>query len=154
MKPEHDHLSLNILLADDDTDDCFLFDKALSEIPIATKLATVKDGDELMDFLSDDSYRHGWANVLFLDLSMPRKTGFECLHEIRENINLKDMYVIMFSTSYSKDDIYEQGMINMLYKIGAQDYIRKPADFSQFKQIIHEALIRVIEKQQLATVKK
>jgi len=45
MKPKQEHAPLNILLADDDTDNCFFFDKALKEIPIATHLTTVHDGE-------------------------------------------------------------------------------------------------------------
>src|SRR5450759_3766148 len=92
---------LNILLADDDTDDCFFFDKALRETPIATHLTIVHDGEQLMDYLSKNSEH--LPDVLFLDLSMPRKTGFECLSEIKENKKLKDLPVVMFSTSFPQD---------------------------------------------------
>lgn len=135
---------IHILLADDDTDDCFFFDKALREISISTKLTIVNDGERLMDFLSTNSTN--LPVVLFLDLNMPRKSGFECLTEIMEHTILKNLYVIMFSTSYTLDRNYEQSMINVLYKIGAQDYIRKPADFSKLKELIHQSLTKLIEK--------
>lgn len=77
---------------------------------------------------------------------MPRKSGFECLTEITENIKLKDFYVVMFSTSYTLDRNYEQSMIDVLYRMGAQDYIRKPGDFSKLKDLIHQSLIKMIEK--------
>ena len=144
MKPKQQNAPLIILLAEDDKDDRFFFEKALKEIPIATHLKTVKDGEELMDFLTKNSEH--LPDILFLDLSMPRKTGFECLSEIKENIKLKDIPVVVFSTSYSRDNIYERGLANMLCEIGAHNYIRKPGDFAQLKKIIHLSLTKVIEK--------
>jgi CheY-like chemotaxis protein len=138
---------LNILLADDDTDDCCFFSKALREIPIATIPVIVHDGEQLMDYLFKNSEH--LPDVLFLDLSMPRKNGFECLCEIKENKKLKDLLVIMFSTSYPHDRNYEENMINTLLKIGAHDYIRKSGDFAQLKQVIHNTLIMVAENNSL-----
>jgi CheY-like chemotaxis protein len=138
---------LNVLLADDDTDDCSFFDKALREIPIATHLTTVRDGEQLMNHLSKNSEH--LPDVLFLDLSMPRKNGFECLSEIKENEKLKDLPVVMFSTSFPQDMNYEENMINILFKIGAYDYIRKSGDFAQLKQVIHNTLNKVVENNSL-----
>ena len=138
---------LNVLLADDDTDDCSFFDKALREIPIATHLTFVHDGEQLMNYLSKNSEH--LPDVLFLDLSMPRKNGFECLSEIKENKKLKDLPVVMFSTSFPQDMNYEEKMINMLLKIGAYDYIRKSGDFAQLKQVIHNTLNKVVENNSL-----
>ncbi len=135
---------LNILFADDDVDDRFFFEKALREIPIASNLSTVIDGEQLMDYLSENVAQ--LPDVLFLDLSMPRKSGFECLSEIRENIKLKDMPVVMYSTSYTSDKNYEESMIDVLYKMGAQGFIRKPGDFEKLKQVIHEELVKIFEK--------
>jgi CheY-like chemotaxis protein len=132
---------IQILLADDDKDDCFLFREALSELPVATNLVTVHDGEQLMSYLAE--HTGDLPNVLFLDLNMPRKNGFECLTEIKHNDNLKDLPVIMFSTSYPRDMGYEQDIIKVLYNIGAQDYIRKPEDFTKLKQVIHSMLIKI-----------
>lgn len=144
MKSSQQPIPLNILLADDDTDDRYFFEKALKEIPLVTRLTTVKDGEELMHYLEANTLQ--LPDVLFLDLSMPRKSGFECLSEIKENIGLIHMPVIMFSTSYARDIHYEQCMVDMLYKIGAENYIRKPGDFELLKKVIYEALIIVQEK--------
>lgn len=132
-------VSLNILLADDDIDDRFFFDKALKEIPIATHLTTVHDGEILMKYLFDNSEQ--LPDILFLDLSMPRKTGFECLSEIKGNVKLKGLSVVMFSTSFSRGIDFEQNMIKTLRKMGALDYIKKPTEFTELKQVIHKALI-------------
>lgn len=144
MEAEIEHITLNILLADDDSDDCFFFEKVLQEITIATQLKIVHDGEQLMKYLLENS--ENLPDVLFLDLSMPRKTGFECLTEIKENDNLKDLRVIMLSTSFPRDNKYEQDIIKMLYKLGAEDYIRKPSDYTKLKAIIHNALLKMVEK--------
>lgn len=134
----------NILLADDDIDDRFFFSKALKEIPLLTHLTVVHDGEELMNYLEKNL--NNIPDILFLDLSMPRKTGFECLYEIKDNEKLKDIPVVMFSTSFPSDNTYEQGMIETLKKIGAHDYIRKPSDFTLLKELIHNIISQEIEK--------
>ena len=133
--------------ADDDADDCFFFEKALGELSITTQLTIVNDGERLMDYLSKNSKK--LPNVLFLDLNIPRKSGFECLTEITENIKLKNLYVVMFSTSYTLDRNYEQSMIDVLFRLGAQDYIRKPGDFAKLKELILQSLSKLIEKRSL-----
>lgn len=134
---------LNVLLADDDTDDRSFFEKALREIPIETHLTFVQDGEQLMNYLSENSEH--LPDVLFLDLNMPRKNGFECLYEIKEDNKFKDLSVVMFSTSFPQDIFYEENMIKTLLKIGAQDYIRKSGEYAQLKQDIRNALNKVIE---------
>ncbi|MES2397191.1 MAG: response regulator [Bacteroidota bacterium] len=129
---------LNILLADDDRDDRFLFQKALKALPVSTNLTVVYDGVQLMKYLSENSEH--LPDVLFLDINMPRKNGFECLLEIKESETLKDLPVVMFSTSYPRDMNYERDIINSLLDMGAYDYIRKPDDFSQLKQTISNAI--------------
>jgi len=123
---------LNILLADDDIDDCHFFMEALEVLPASTRLTTVNDGELLMKHLADmiDHLPH----VLFLDINMPRKNGFECLAEIKQTEKLKDLPVVMFSTSNAQDKI------NILFKTGADIYIRKPSSFLQLVQVIHHAL--------------
>jgi len=135
---------LNILLADDDADDRLFFDKALREIPLATHLTIVHDGEQLMNYLSENPEH--LPDILFLDLSMPRKTGFECLSEIKEDKKLKDIPVIIFTTSFESSIDFEQTMINTLSSIGSMEYIRKPGSFERLKKIIHKVLIKVIEK--------
>ena len=129
---------LNVLLADDDIDDCNFFKKALIELPLPTLLTTVHDGEELMEILRRDTDE--LPHVIFLDINMPRKNGFECLAEVKLSKRLKQLPVIVFSTSF------EQEVVNLLYKNGAQYFIRKPSDFSQFKQIIEHTLLLIMKE--------
>ena len=144
MTPQQQHAPLNILLADDDVDDISFFDKALKELPVSTHLTTVNDGEQLMNYLSEN-LEH-LPDILFLDLNMPRKNGFECLSEINENEKLKKISVVIFSTSYPQDKSYELGMISNLFKLGARVYIRKPSDYAQLKQTIQHALPMAVEE--------
>lgn len=129
---------LNILLADDDSDDCLFFKEALRELLLSTNLTTVHDGEQLMQLLTNET--NVLPHVLFLDLNMPRKNGFECLTEIKLSKKLKQLPVIVFSTSF------EQEVVNQLYKNGAQYFIRKPSEFSQFKKIIQQSLALIMNE--------
>ena len=135
--PAYNHGS--ILLADDDTDDCAFFEEALGDIVLNTRFTTVHDGEQLMQHLLKDA--GVLPDIIFLDLNMPRKNGFECLLEIKQHQILKLLPVIILSTSY------EQEVVNLLYQSGAHYFIRKPSLFSKFKKIIHSTLATMaIEK--------
>ena len=123
-------------------DDCVFFKEAVEELLQSAQLSTIHDGEQLMLYLNNETNK--LPDVLFLDLNMPRKNGFECLSEIKLNQKLKDLPVIIFSTSF------EQEVVNLLYKNGAQYFIRKPSEFSQFKKIIHQTIITLIIPQNIS----
>ena len=135
---------VRILIADDDNDDRFFFAKALQEIPISTKLTVVSNGEELMDYFSKNM--NNLPDILFLDLSMPRKTGFECLIEIRANAELDHVPVVMLSTSFMRGVDYEQNLVDTLIRMGAQDYVRKPNEFEGLKTVIFQTLTKLVNK--------
>ncbi|KVV15517.1 response regulator [Flavobacterium sp. TAB 87] len=122
-----------LLLADDDMDDRLFFQDAVEDLFSFTTLSTVSDGVELMEFLTNN--REQLPDVLFLDLNMPRKSGSECLLEIKSTESLKLLPVVIFSTSLDID------MVNKLYEIGAHYYIRKPGDFSILKKAIYQVTV-------------
>ncbi len=126
---------LNILLADDDKDDCLIFKEALEELSFAATLTTVNDGEQLMQHLQ--TVTANLPHALFLDLNMPRKNGFDCLTEIKNNSVLNKIPVIIYSTSYDTEKA------NLLYNTGANYYIRKPSDFEELKKVIHQAIMLV-----------
>ena len=121
----------HILLADDDADDRQFFAEAISELDIAHVMTVFKDGAELMDFLQSTSET---PNILFLDLNMPRKTGLECLQEIRDEERLANLAIAIYSTSSSEKDI-EASFLG-----GADLYIKKPNDFAKLKKAIREVV--------------
>jgi CheY-like chemotaxis protein len=115
---------LHILLADDDKDDRFFFNKALKEFH-HHRLTTVENGEKLMNFLTSN-YKQ-LPDIVFLDLNMPRKTGNECLADIKNNHHLKHIPVIIYSTSLQEE------VANLLYKTGAHYYLQK-CDFAELKR--------------------
>ncbi|KUJ61398.1 transcriptional regulator [Flavobacteriaceae bacterium CRH] len=123
----------NLLLADDDEDDCAFFKEALDDLLIPFSLVTVNDGVQLMEFL-ENKPSENLPDILFLDLNMPRKNGIECLTEIKQIQELKDLPVIIFSTSL------DMNIVDKMYEKGAIYYIRKPGDFSKLKKVIGNAL--------------
>jgi CheY-like chemotaxis protein len=127
---------LHLLLADDDTDDCVLFKEALEELPISASLSIVNNGEQLIKRLTESPVF--LPDVIFLDLNMPRKNGFECLTEIKLNNALKHLPVIILSTSLDIASIQE------LYEKGAQYCIRKPNGFEKLKELIQHTLLTVI----------
>lgn len=127
------NLIYNLLLADDDEDDCAFFKDALDELLLSVNLTTVNDGVQLMNFLLPLPCE-GLPDILFLDLNMPRKCGFECLTEIKKNDQLKHLPVIIFSTSF------DLNIVDLMYEKGATHYIQKPGEFSKLKKVIANAL--------------
>ncbi|HOX81397.1 MAG TPA: response regulator [Chryseolinea sp.] len=123
----------DILLADDDPDDCMFFQHVLDELRIKASVHMVNNGVELMTFLESQSSH--LPGVLFLDLNMPCKSGLECLSEIKENQKLKQLPVIICSTSSNPE------VMDILYDKGAHYYIRKPSAFAELKSVIKKALL-------------
>lgn len=126
-----------LLLADDDMDDRLFFEDAIEELFTSYKLSTVTDGVELMEVLFDNSEQ--LPDILFLDINMPRKNGCECLAEIKANDMLKEIPVVIFSTSLDME------IVNKLYENGAHYYIRKPGDFNVLKKVIYQATVLLKE---------
>jgi DNA-binding NtrC family response regulator len=128
---------LNVLLADDDADDRFFFEDALKLTPISSELNTVEDGDKLMKYL--DANLNQLPDVLFLDLNMPKKNGTECLQEIKSSQTLKNLPVIIYSTSMHEDTADD------LYKKGAHYYFKK-ASLSELETTLHTLLTLMKDK--------
>lgn len=121
----------HVLLADDDEDDRFFFAKALKKITIPTDFTCVEDGEKLIEYLTKNVDK--LPDILFLDINMPCKNGFECLTEIKANDQLKQLIVVMYSTSL------QDSMADVLYQTGAHYYFRK-GDFSDLVKYLQLVL--------------
>lgn len=121
-----------ILLADDDEDDRLFFKDAIDSLKTETEVLFANDGEKLMHYLEDEI--NELPHILFLDLNMPCKNGFECLELIRLSDRLKNLTVAIYSTSGSEEDI-EAAFVK-----GANVYIRKPSDFDSLKRVLTEVL--------------
>ena len=111
----------NLLLADDDTDDCIFFKEVLEELGVDTTLTVVNDGVELMRLLSKKT--DSLPDVLFLDLNMPVKDGFGFLEDFAsmDEAVRRRSKVIVLSSSISPDDINRASTNPYVHK-----YINKP----------------------------
>ncbi len=128
----------SVFLVDDDDDDCFLFQEALKDIYPSTNLTILHDGEQLMTMLN--LVPPNFPDVIFLDLNMPRKNGFECLSEIKKSKMFQHLKVIIFSTCLEKN------ISDQLYKDGADCFIGKPANFDDLKIAIQHAFESVLGK--------
>jgi CheY-like chemotaxis protein len=125
----HPHMK-NIFLAEDDADDRMFFEDALKAIKIPSQLTLSSNGLELISNL-ETLTAHPPPDVIFLDLNMPFKSGIECLKEIRETPKLKDIPVVIFSTTANLN------AVESTYSLGANAYFCKPNS--------HQLLIKTIE---------
>ena len=119
-------------MIDDDIDDQEIFILALQQISSRFKCVAANDGYEGLKRLRDPS--HELPDFIFLDLNMPRMNGRECLTEIKKDPHLRDIPVIIFSTSSLQDDIIQTR------KLGAAAFITKPSSIDQLSQKLLEVL--------------
>ena len=138
--------NFNILLADDNLDDCLLFKEALEELPVTSNLSLVHDGDQLMEQLTTKGSK--LPDVLFLDLYMPRKNGFASLGAIKRNSDLQKLPVIIISS------VSEQESIKNVFRDAAHYYICKPSNFSLLKKVIYETLTLITQENSRLTDKE
>ncbi|KGO86216.1 hypothetical protein Q765_11580 [Flavobacterium rivuli WB 3.3-2 = DSM 21788] len=128
-----------IFLVDDDPDDQLLFSEALYEADATVLCRTATDGiDALVKLNSDFTVM---PDFVFMDVNMPRMNGIDCLKEMQQNPVLKDIPVIMYSTSCSP--AYQKECFNN----GAVYYMEKPNDFAQLcnalKSIVTQGIPQV-----------
>ncbi len=126
MKPVH------ILLVEDNEGDILLTTEALEEGRLLNKISVVRDGKAATDFLSKSgSYTDVESpDLILLDINLPKKNGLEVLEFIKTNPDLKQIPVIMLTTSSSMRDIEQS------YRNYANCYITKPIEVSEFMDAI------------------
>jgi CheY-like chemotaxis protein len=117
-----------VLMADDDEEDCFLATEAFAESGTKAAFLCVEDGVKLMDYLSEHSGSEPGElpDLILLDLNMPRKCGREALLEIKSDPLLKDIPVVILTTSREEKDI------EFSKKAGAESFITKPETFKEW----------------------
>jgi CheY-like chemotaxis protein len=119
---------ITILLADDDEEDRLMTKEALTESRLANDVRFVADGEELTDYLFG---RGGYADpadaptpgLILLDLNMPKKDGREVLAEIKSEPRLRQIPVVVLTTSKTEEDIVRS------YELGVNSFITKPVTF-------------------------
>jgi CheY-like chemotaxis protein len=125
--------AIQILLVEDNPGDVRLSSEALKESNLTYDLNVVVDGTKAMTFLRQgDGYSHvARPNVIILDLNLPGKNGLEVLSEIKSDQELKDIPVIILTSSDSDLDVL------IAYRKQANAYLVKPSTLSQFDEVIN-----------------
>ena len=124
--------TLVILMADDDDDYFLLAKEAFKDAYPGHQLYRVTDGEELMDYLkSRGKYEKSIRpHVILLDLNMPRKSGSQALQEIKADPSLKQIPIVILTSSKEEKDIKES------YQRGVHSYIWKPLGFKQLTETL------------------
>lgn len=117
-----------ILLVEDNPGDVFLTQEAFREGRIHHRLSVVEDGEEALQFLRrQGTYEKApRPDVILLDLNLPRKDGRELLAELKADVSLKFIPVIILTTSEAESDI------SKAYKLHANCYLTKPIQVDEF----------------------
>ena len=125
----------SILLVEDNPDDVELTMMALKENNIANRIDVVTDGAEALDYLFctgkyEGRDKNATPAVILLDLRLPKLDGLEVLKRIREDERTSLLPVVILTSSKEERDIVNG------YELGANSYIQKPVDFSQFTEAV------------------
>ena len=123
---------VEILLVEDNEGDIGLIEEVFEEAKIRNILHIAKDGEEAMLFLRGEERFSGSPrpDIILLDLNLPKKDGREVLKEIKEGEDLKNIPVVILTTSGAEKDVLKA------YDLHANAYITKPLDFNQFMKVI------------------
>jgi len=123
---------VKILLVEDNKGDIGLIEEVFESAKIQNKLYVVEDGEEAMLFLRGEGQFSGVPrpDIILLDLNLPKKDGREVLGEIKGDNDLKNIPVVVLTTSRAEEDIFES------YNLHVNAYITKPVDFDQFVKVI------------------
>ena len=126
-----------ILLVEDNPSDVALAQRALAKSRIANKLVVAEDGQEALDTLFSTG-NHSTRDVgdfpalVLLDLKLPGMDGLEVLRQIRSDPRTSILPVVILTTSKEEQDVMQS------YQMGANSYIQKPVDYTQFAQAVEQ----------------
>jgi two-component system response regulator len=123
-----------ILLVEDSDDDVALTERAFRKAKIHNPLHVVTDGAAALDYLRERAARDGSGEglpcLVLLDLQLPRLSGLEVLRAIRSEPATRLLPVVILTSSGEEQDLVEG------YRLGANSYIRKPVDLTQFQNAV------------------
>ncbi len=118
-----------VLLVEDNPDDVELTVRAFKKSNIGNRVIVMQDGAEALDWLfgaSPDGAPRPLPEVVLLDLKLPKVDGLEVLRRIREDARTRLLPVVVLTSSNEERDMVES------YRLGANSYVRKPVEFSEF----------------------
>lgn len=123
---------VEILLVEDNPGDVRLTEKAFEEVKLANNLHVTTDGVEAMAFLRGEGEFADTPrpDIVLLDLNLPRKDGTEVLSEVKTDDDLREIPVVVLTSSEAEEDVIET------YNNHANAYLTKPVDFEGFTEIV------------------
>lgn len=123
---------IEILLVEDSKGDVGLIEEVFEDAKIRNNLRVVEDGDEAILYLRGEGQFSGVLrpDIILLDLNLPKKDGREVLEEIKNDDDLKNIPVVVLTTSKAEADVLKS------YNLHANAYVTKPVDFDQFIKVI------------------
>jgi CheY-like chemotaxis protein len=129
--------SFQILMVDDDAEDCLLAKDALAEAGLGHRIHFVGHGEELFDYLHrrgayENGKRPPRSDLILLDLNMPRMDGREVLRQRAADNRLRRIPIVVLTTSTSEEDVH------LSYEMGANSFIAKPTTFRQWVDLIRQ----------------
>ena len=125
---------IEVLLVEDDPGDVLMTQEAFAEHKVGNRLAVVSDGEEAMAYLRRqgkyaDAVR---PDLVLLDLNLPRRDGRQVLEEIKSDESLRQIPVVVLTTSQADEDILRS------YSLHANAYVTKPVDFDRFISVVRQ----------------
>ncbi|MCI0562357.1 MAG: response regulator [Nitrososphaera sp.] len=141
---------VEILLLEDNAGDIRLLQEAFKECKVKSRLHVIENGEEGMAFLQRQGrYAHAVRpDIILLDLNLPRKDGREVLAEIKRDPQLRQIPIIVLTTSQAESDVAKS------YDLHGNCYITKPMDFDQFMSVVRSiadfwlAVVKLPQKEQ------
>ncbi|WP_420239681.1 response regulator [Telmatobacter bradus] len=126
-----------VLLVEDNESDVDLTRRALQKGHIEDELVVAEDGQIALEYLLGIGAYHGrdvnkTPAVVLLDLKLPRISGLEVLKRIRQEERIKHLPVVVLTTSSESADL------TSCYRLGANSYLRKPVDFTEFSESVNK----------------
>ncbi|OHE82502.1 MAG: two-component system response regulator [Verrucomicrobia bacterium GWF2_62_7] len=126
-----------ILLVEDTADDEYLVKRVFTKINLINNLFVVRDGAEALDYLFGTGAHANrdttqMPAVVFLDLKLPKISGLEVLRRMRADERTKFLPVVILSSSQEEQDLIQS------YSLGANSYVRKPVDFTEFTEAVQQ----------------
>lgn len=123
---------IDILLVEDNPGDARLTREALAVSKVSNRLHHARDGDEAMKFLHREApYEQApTPDLILLDLNLPRRHGREVLEDIKSDLRLKHIPVVILTSSQAEEDILRS------YRLHANCFITKPVDLEQLARVV------------------
>ena len=124
-----------VLIVDDRPDDCLILEKMLRRLGVSNNIVKLSSGEEAIDYLDgkgefQERYSHPFPSVLFLDLKMPGKNGFDVLEWLQDHPVRGKCVVFVVS------ELHSFAQINRAYRLGATSYFSKPLSETEIRECL------------------